>query len=460
MVNILKGIGAIAKKRPLTTAVGAGALGYGAYKALSPEDPAAEAPAAIPSDFSTPGVVPQESSKQTSATSTSRQTTSKEGPIQQVAAPKNPILKQLDIVKPGDEAARLKELFDAQRNPEEKKIFSEQKKQIQDQLAELKTQYGSARAAAKDKGEQDAVTARWAQAAEGLMNAAITIYAAQQGLAKGQNIAGNLQLTRNDWNAEINASLKRAAEERASLFQEERAYAGDLEKTGAELTRGEERAQDKESQAVRDVKQIQAQRDRDIQQENFRREGTNVSTQNTAAEKASQNAFEAAKFNAAQANADRPSTTVQETTRSGTEEGERAGGNSVVAQKAAQDKQKAFAELKGALARLNAANGDKVALDEVTKQATLLGIPQAEVDQLIKETTGEGLFNLSEPEKVNTVLKKYQPGQAQVGQASAVSAVPAATVTVISSQGKEITIPADKLEAARKTDPGLRIKGQ
>ena len=478
--NMFKGLaggtaGAVGRNKGKSIVAG-GLGGLGTYNYLAPEDQFNVANSVPPPDFSTQGPADQESSKQMTSTSTSTQKTSREGALVPVVAPpaleapKKPtmtLLEQLDINKPGDEAVRLKELFDAQRTPEEKNIFINQKNEIKNQLAELKKQYGKARDKAKGKGEQDAVTARWAQAAEGLMNAAITIYAAQQGLAKGQNIAGNLQLTRNDWNAEINASLKRAAEERAALFQEERAYAGDLEKTGAELTRGEERAQDKEFQAVRDVKQLQAQRDRDVQQENFRRAGINVTTQNTAAEKAAQNDFEASKFNrqqalqtslanASAANADRPSVITQTVERTGTEEGDRTGGGSPAAKTIAA-KQTAYTNLTGAIGRLRTDNSDKIAVQDVSKNASLLGIDQAGITKIMNETTGAGAKNLAESDVyVENLVNSLIPKPNNAGPAAASSD----NVTLVNPDGTAFLVPKAQVNYALEKYPGSKIKGQ
>jgi hypothetical protein len=70
----------------------------------------------------------------------------------------------------------------------------------------------------------------------------------------------------------------------------------------------------------------------------------------------------------------------------------------------------------------------------------LLGIPADEVDELVSETTGEGMFNLAEPKKVQNILNKYRPG-------AATGAAPAAAgmVDMIAPDGRELSVPASRV---------------
>ena len=78
--------------------------------------------------------------------------------------------------------------------------------------------------------------------------------------------------------------------------------------------------------------------------------------------------------------------------------------------KAAAMKDKAFAELSGALASLKE-KSTPITIKQVETNATKLGIPKEERDLLVSKTTGKGLFNLADEDKVAEILEKYRPGQ-------------------------------------------------
>jgi len=79
-------------------------------------------------------------------------------------------------------------------------------------------------------------------------------------------------------------------------------------------------------------------------------------------------------------------------------------------EKAAAAKDKAFAELSGALASLKE-KSTPISNKQVVANATKLGIPKEEIDLLVSKTTGKGLFNLADEDKVAEILEKYRPGQ-------------------------------------------------
>ncbi len=118
-------------------------------------------------------------------------------------------------------------------------------------------------------------------------------------------------------------------------------------------------------------------------------------------------------------------------------------------EKAAAAKDKAFAELSGALASLKE-KSTPITTKQVVANATKLGIPKEEIDLLVSKTTGKGLFNLVDEEKVAEILEKYRPGQA------APAAAPSKVQVEVNGQLGEI--PADQVEAFLKKYPNAKVK--
>jgi hypothetical protein len=81
--------------------------------------------------------------------------------------------------------------------------------------------------------------------------------------------------------------------------------------------------------------------------------------------------------------------------------------------------------------------------------ATKLGIPKEEIDLLVSKTTGKGLFNLVDEEKVAEILEKYRPGQAAAAAPSKVQ---------VEVNGQLGEIPADQVEAFLKKYPNAKVK--
>jgi hypothetical protein len=80
-------------------------------------------------------------------------------------------------------------------------------------------------------------------------------------------------------------------------------------------------------------------------------------------------------------------------------------------EKDAANKDKAFAELSGAIAALKE-KSTPISAKQVTASATRLGIPPGKIDLLISKTTGKGAFNLADEKEVAKILEEYRPGQA------------------------------------------------
>jgi len=109
-------------------------------------------------------------------------------------------------------------------------------------------------------------------------------------------------------------------------------------------------------------------------------------------------------------------------------------------EKAAAAKDKAFAELSGALASLKE-KSTPISTKQVVANATKLGIPKEEIDLLVSKTTGKGLFNLADEDKVAEILEKYRPGQ----QAAAPAAQAEALVDMVAPDGRALKVPAARV---------------
>jgi hypothetical protein len=115
------------------------------------------------------------------------------------------------------------------------------------------------------------------------------------------------------------------------------------------------------------------------------------------------------------------STTEREASKEGV-----SAANARQAAQATAKKRETFAKLEGAITALKSKGGDKpAARAKAAEAASLLGIPPSELDSMFTETTGDGLFNLAEPEKVQAILNKYNPDAIQPGAPGA-PAAPAA----------------------------------
>ena len=341
--------------------------------------------------------------------STTTQTTSKAYTPKPIQAPQLSALEELQIIEPRDLLERQKELAAARRTPEQKAVFGSQLKLLDQEIKDINTRYSKLRSEAKNEAEADAAHAGWARVAETLANAAITIAAAQQGLAKNQNIVGQLQLSRTDWQKEIDSILRRGQEERALYMQEEKALTGEIGERSRRLEIEEERDDRAEEAAVNDVRQAQTNEARDIRQENLQRPRINLKEKADRAEAQARLDLQAAQQNEEGRRAAAPTTTTSTTEREASKEGvSSAGAKAQASQQAA--KLKAFGDLTGAVEAIKQSGGDtpnnrKQAADA----ATLIGMPPSEFETLLKETTGAGMFNLAEPKKAQDILNKYDP---------------------------------------------------
>lgn len=397
----LRGIVNTVKKNP-KKALAAGAAGAylttrpGEQEDLQQEDAFAPLPAE--------DAAPSQRFSQTQTSKTAGRT------AETIAVPKLPelqLFKDLGIKTQEDYNKQLSSIMDEykQGSAASRSIFRDEKKQLDAMQEELKSQYAERRKQAEEKGDKQADIARWANVAETVMNAALTIYAAQQGLARNQNVVGGISLSRQDWQAQINAALDRAQKQQATLLAEEREYAGDIKEKGRELSKEEEQRQ---SQAARFLEKEQDRLTRTqerAEDKTLRKEEANIDAQNKRAADEVRLKTEIDKFNANQRDQAAGKETV--TTTEG-EKPAKAGTAPSSAAKTEAARLKALAEAEGALGRLDLDSKDKTATDEFIKQARLAGIPTADIQTALKEITGEGLFNLKEKDKAQAILEKYK----------------------------------------------------
>jgi hypothetical protein len=401
-----------AGKKRLLKGLGVGAaatgVGYGIFGGDS-EEPLPPAEQSLAPTGGAGGAVPTSKESKSKSTTTQTTTTSSGYVPKDIKAPQLPALQELGIVEPRDLEERQKELAAARRTPEEKALFKNQVKLLDSEIKQLNQAYEARRAEAKDAAEAEALRARWAGVAESLANAAITIAAAQQGLARGQNIVGGVTLTRSDWQQAVDGALNRGMKERQLLSGEQKDLTDVLERKQAQLEREEAREFGAEEQRARDVTQAQQQELADVRRENLRREAARPESAARQAEKQAQLDLEAARASEAgrREAAPRTSSTTTVTEREGEEEGVGVAGARTAASQAAA-KEKAYANLEGAVEGLRAKASDQN-LQEVRKYAAELGVPAAQVDELIRKTTGEGMWNLPEDKRVRKILDFYNP---------------------------------------------------
>jgi hypothetical protein len=447
MAGALKGILARNKGKAALAAGGAGTVGYLATRPdEQPQDPTL---GSLPLQAGYAGPSPVPTQEESSSTSTTTQTTSKGYTPQPIQAPKLSALEELQILEPRDLEARNKELAAARRTPEQKALFGQQLKLLDKEIKAINKTYETRRAEVQTKAEAETERAKWAQLAEGLANAAITIAAAQQGLARNQNIVGNVTLTRTDWQNEIDRILKRAQADRSLYMEEEKSKLGEIDKLRGVAERQEERDFRSEEAAVNDVRQEQAGEARDIRQENLLRPRVNAKEKADREEAQARLNMEAAQANERAQQAAASSTTTSTTERQGTKEGTASQqAQQAAAQQAA--KLKAFGDLTGAIEALKKSGGDTPTnRKQAADAATLVGIPPSELETLIKESTGAGMFNLAEPKKVQDILNKYDPRAAQQQAASGGAQPPVANLVNVRQKSTGRVVAVDPEKAAK-----------
>jgi hypothetical protein len=431
-------------KKAVKGAAALGAAGTAGYYALSgdekPTDPTlgqaplapTQAPAAVPT------------AEDSTSKSTTVQTTQRGYTPKPIEAPQLSALEELQIVEPRDLEERQKELEAARRTPAQKAVFGSQLKLLDQEIKDINTRYSALRTEAKTKAEADAARAGWARVAETLANAAITIAAAQQGLAKNQNIVGQLQLSRTDWQKEIDSILRRGQEERALYMQEEKALTSEIGERSRRVEREEERDYRAEEAALNDVRQAQAGEARDIRQENLQRDRVNLKEKADREEAQARLDFQAAQQNEEGRRAAAPTVTSSTTEREASKEGvSAASAKAQASEKAA--KLKAFGDLTGAIEAIKQSGGDTPAnRKQAADAATLIGMPPSEFETLVKETTGAGIFNLAEPKKAQDILNKYDPRAVQGASQPAV-----ANLVNVRQKSTGRVVPVDAARAAK-----------
>ncbi len=305
---------------------------------------------------------------------------------------------------------------DRKLSPEVEQAFASRQASLQSALSDAKSIYDQATSTAKSDAERRDAATQWASIAESLGQSMVKYFAAREGARTGTLLGSKLQFQKYDWQKDLDRSLERLKADTAEAKTSLGIAREDVEAQAKQL--GEER-----KTAISEREAVARQRAgtaEDVTKEQMRAEARTVedyiAAQNRFAMEQEQEKQKAARETAKEQKLE---------TKKSTED--------------LAEKQKNFAKLSGALAALEKKDSPQ-ARKQLDEAATLLGIPADEVDELVSETTGEGMFNLAEPKKVQNILNKYRPG-------AATGAAPAATgmVDMIAPDGRELSVPASRV---------------
>lgn len=313
---------------------------------------------------------------------------------------------------------------DRKLSPEVEQAFSARQAELQSALSDAKGIYESAVSTAKSEADRREAITQWASIAESLGQSMVKYFAAREGARTGTLLGSKLQFQKYDWQKDLDRSLEKLkadtseAKTRLGLARE------DVEAQAKQL--GEER-----KTAVAEREDIARQRAKSAE---------SLLSEQTRAEQRS----------AEQYASDYNRFLMEQEQEKGREARAEAKEQKAATKKESEvdlAKQKTFAQLAGAVASLEKKDTPQ-ARKQIEETATLLGIPPDEVDELVKETTGEGMFQMAEPKKVQAILDKYRPSAAPAAaQTSGQPTTQAATVTVKDkTTGQTQTVPRNYLD--------------
>lgn len=268
---------------------------------------------------------------------------------------------------------------DRKLSPEIEQAFATRQASLETALNDAKSVYERAISTAQSAADRREAITRWASIAESLGQAMVKYFAAREGARTGTLLGSKLQFEKYNWQNDLDRSLERLKTDTANAKTILGITREDVEAQAKQL--GEER---KTALSEREaVARQRAGTAEDVTKEQMRAEARTVEDYIAA-----QNRF------AMEQEQQRQREATKETKETGKQETE---------------KQKTFAKLTGALASLEKKDTPQ-ARKQLEEAATLLEIPPDEVDELVNETTGAGMFNLAEPKKVQAILEKYRPG--------------------------------------------------
>lgn len=278
--------------------------------------------------------------------------------------------------------------------PEVEQAFAARQDALQTALSDAKSVYEQTTAKARSEADRREAITRWASIAESLGQAMVKYFAAREGARTGTLLGSKLQFQQYNWQQDLDRSLERLKADTAEAKTVLGIAREDVEAQAKQL--GEER-----KTAISEREAVARQRAgtaEDVLKEQMRAEARTVEDYIAA-----QNRLRMEQEQQKQ----------RETKETGKQEAE---------------KQKTFARLSGALASLEKKDTPQ-ARKQLEEAATLLEIPPDEIDELVSETTGTGMFNLAEPKRVQAILEKYRPGAGTApAQTAGQSTLPVGTV--------------------------------
>ena len=317
--------------------------------------------------------------------------------------------------KPEEEAAKKKgSIASILKTPEDIDVVAKQAaasspqgtedpmfKELTQARKDYVTAYKQALADAKnEKEKKDTITA-FAGLFEKLGLAAATFFAARRGAEIGVDAsAGVRQLKPSDWDSAFSRNMEEYKSALASAGKIMETEMKEDETLYDRLRRERERREDVA------LKEKLIKEERDFQREKLAAEQT-FRSQESEAER---------RFRAAEAEKERKARLqLGELRLDALAQNKALSADSkakVAAAKVDQTKMKAAAQLNGALEALIKKDSPE-ARKQLANAATILNIPQEEVDLMIKEGTGEGFFNLKDADVARQAAAKYT---SQVGQ--------------------------------------------
>lgn len=296
---------------------------------------------------------------------------------------------------------------DRKLSPEVASQFAERQQALQASITDAKRVYQESVAKARSEADRREAIATWGSIAEQLGQAMVKYFAAREGARTGTLLGSKVQFQKYDWQKDLDRSLKRLDTDLAAAKS-----TLNIELEGAKEQLGEIGTERREAIAER----------RDVARQKFMA-GADV----------------------LEAGEKQKAASVEDYIRQQREQQKEEKAAQKEESKTLADQRKNYARLQGALASLKEKD-TPTARKQLSEAASLLDIPPVDVEELIKETTGEGIDNLAEPEKVKKILNKYKPG------AAAPKAAPSGAVQ-FRLNGKIYTIPANKADAFQKDKP-------
>lgn len=259
---------------------------------------------------------------------------------------------------------------DRKLSPEVASQFAERQQALQASITDAKRIYQESVAKARSEADRREAIATWGSIAEQLGQAMVKYFAAREGARTGTLLGSKVQFQKYDWQKDLDRSLKRLDTDLAAAKS-----TLNIELESAKEQLGEIGTERREAIAER----------RDVARQQFMA-GADV----------------------LEAGEKQKAASVEDYIRQQREQQKEEKAAQKEESKTLADQRKNYAKLQGALASLKEKD-TPAARKQLGEAASLLDIPPVDVEELIKETTGEGAFQVAEPEKVQKILNKYKP---------------------------------------------------